>query len=105
MSSVPKKADKLNISLSCFPPKGILPPYTILCFKAYIKCLYIYTIGKKYGIFFITAIFCIFVESEGCFCTWNTFLRADISFGGVNSTLQQNEVQRFKNNYFGIFLN
>ena len=23
----------------------------------------------------------------------------------VNSTLQQNEAQRFKNNYFGIFLN
>ena len=43
-----------------------------------------YTTGKKCGIFFITAIFCIFVEYEGCFCTWNTFLRADITFGGVN---------------------
>ena len=43
-----------------------------------------YTTGKKYGIFFITAILCIFVECEGCFCTWNTFLRADITFGGVN---------------------
>ena len=43
-----------------------------------------YTTGKKYGIFFITAIFCIFVDCEGCFCTWNTFLRAYITFGGVN---------------------
>ena len=40
----------------------------------------IYTTGKKYGIFFISAIFCMFVERAGCFCTWNTFLRADITF-------------------------
>ena len=40
--------------------------------------------GKKYGIFFISSIFRIFVECVGCFCTWNTFLRADITFGGVD---------------------
>ena len=34
-----------------------------LCMKV------IYTTGKKYGIFFITAIFCIYVEYAGCFCT------------------------------------
>ena len=44
----------------------------------------IYTTGKRYGIFFITAIFGIFDECEWCFCTWNTFPRADITFGGVN---------------------
>ena len=43
-----------------------------------------YTTGKKYGIFFILAIFYIFVECAGFFCTWNTFLRANITFGGVN---------------------
>ena len=40
----------------------------------------IYT-GKKYGIFFIKANFCIFLECEGCFCTWNTFIPADINLG------------------------
>ena len=46
--------------------------------------IYIYTTGKKYGIFFISTNFFIFVQCAGCFCTWNTFLRADITFGGVN---------------------
>ena len=48
-----------------------------------------YTTGKKYGIFFISAILCIFVEFSflWCFGTWNTFLRADITFGGVNFRL------------------
>ena len=45
---------------------------------------HIYTTGKKYGIFFISATFCIFVGGAGYFCIWNTFLRADITFGGVN---------------------
>ena len=48
----------------------------------FVPCLY--TTGKHYGISFISTIFCIFVECAGCFCTWNTFLRADITFGGVN---------------------
>ena len=48
---------------------------------------FIYTTGKKYGIFCISTIFCIFVECAGCLCTWNTFLRADITFGGVNMHL------------------
>ena len=43
-----------------------------------------YTTGKNYGIFYITAIFVIFVECAGCFCTWDTFLRADITLGVVN---------------------
>ena len=46
--------------------------------------IHTYTPGKKYGIFVILAIFCIFVECAGCFCTWNTFPRANISLGGVN---------------------
>ena len=29
----------------------------------------IYTTGKKYGIFLILAIFCIFVQCAGRFCT------------------------------------
>ena len=29
---------------------------------------------------FISAIFGIFVECAGCFCIWNTLLRADITF-------------------------
>ena len=44
----------------------------------------LYTTGKKYGIYFISATFCIFVGGAGYFCTWNTFLRADITFGGDN---------------------
>ena len=46
-----------------------------------------YTTGQKYGILFISEIFCIFVECAGCFCSWNTFLRTDITFGGVNQHL------------------
>ena len=43
----------------------------------------IYTTGKKYGIFFISATFCIFVCGAGYFYTWNTFKRADITFGSL----------------------
>ena len=46
--------------------------------------IYIYTTGKKYEIFFISATFCIFVGCAGCFCTWNTFLRAEITFKAIN---------------------
>ena len=35
----------------------------------------IYTTGKKYGILFISATFCIFVGGVGYFCIWNTFLQ------------------------------
>ena len=44
----------------------------------------IYTTGKKYGIFFISTLFCIFVDCAGCFCIWNSFLRGDIAFWRVN---------------------
>ena len=52
---------------------------------------------------FITAIFFAFLWCAGCYCTSNTSRRADITFGRVN--WQQNKAQRFKNNYFAIFLN
>ena len=42
----------------------------------------IYTTGKKYGIFFILAIFCIFVEYAGCFCIWNNFYEQILLWGG-----------------------
>ena len=45
-----------------------------------------YTTGKKYGIFVISAIFCIFVECAGYFCTWNIFLQTDIIYGELIST-------------------
>ena len=46
--------------------------------------IYTYTTGKKYGTFFISATFYIFMGCTGCFCTGNTFLRADITFGGAS---------------------
>ena len=45
-----------------------------------------YTTGKKYGIFFISAILCIFVEGAGCFCPLNAFLQADFTSGELIST-------------------
>ena len=36
--------------------------------------------AKNMEYFFISAIFCTFLECAGCFCIWNTFLRADITF-------------------------
>ena len=62
----------------------------MICFSKYIDKttileLIIYTLpAKKYGIFFILAIFCIFVHCTGRFCTQDTFLRANITFGGVD---------------------
>ena len=63
----------------------------------------IYTTGKKYGIFFISAIFLYFVGCVRYIFIWFTFLQADITFGELIHTQQQNEPQRFKNNYFGPF--
>ena len=65
--------------------------------------IYIYTTGKKYGIFFIAAIFCIFVEYEGCFCTRNKFLRADINFAGVNFHLTAKWSAKVKKTLFRYF--
>ena len=63
----------------------------------------IYTTGKKYGIFFIKAIFFIFEKCEGCFCTWNTFLRADITFGGVNFQLTAKWSRKVQKQLFRYF--
>ena len=64
---------------------------------------WLYTTGKKYGIFFISAIFFYFMGRIGYFFIWFTFLQADIIFGELIHTQYQNEPQRFKNNYFGPF--
>ena len=40
-----------------------------------------YTTGKKYGIYFISAIFLYFVWCVGYIFIWFTFLQADITFG------------------------
>ena len=63
----------------------------------------IYTTGKNYGIFSISAIFCIFVVHEGCFCVWNAFLRAGIIFWGGNSQLTAKWTAKFENYDFGLF--
>ena len=65
---------------------------------------WLYTTGKKYGIFFISVIFCIFVECAGCFCTRNTFLRADITFGGVNLHLAAEWSAKVKKTIISVFL-
>ena len=77
---------------------------THYCLLVFAEAYNIHYRQKIWNIF-ISSIFCIFVGCAGCFYTWNTFLRADISLGELISTSQQNEVQRLKNNYFGIFLN
>ena len=51
------------------------------------KCLlsWIYTLpAKNMEYFAFQRLFAFFVECAGCFCTWNTFLLADITFWGVN---------------------
>ena len=42
-----------------------------------------YTTGKKYGIFFISANFCIFVGCVRYLFMWFTFLQTDITFGDL----------------------
>ena len=69
-------------------------------------CIYIYIYvhyRQKYGIFFISAMFCIFVECVGFFCTWNTFPRADITLGGVNLHLAAKWSAKFQKQLFRYF--
>ena len=42
---------------------------------------------KLWNFFYFIDFFCIFVGCAECFRTWNTFLQADITFGGVNKYL------------------
>ena len=63
----------------------------------------IYTTGKNYGIFSISAILSIFVVHEACFVVWNTFLRADITFLGANSQLTAKWTAKFEDSDFGLF--
>ena len=69
------------------------------------SCLHIYTTGKKYGIFFISAIYFNFCGVCRCFCIWNTFLRASRYYFWVRffRTRQQNKAHKFKNIYVGTF--
>ena len=60
---------------------------------------WLYTTGKKYGIFFIWAIFVIL----WCLCVVFLYLIYIPTFGELIHTQLQNEPQRFKNNYFGHF--
>ena len=40
--------------------------------------------AKNMEYFLFQRFCCILVECAGCFCTWNTFLRADITLGWAN---------------------
>ena len=70
------------------------------------KSMHRYTTGKIYGIFFISAIFFSFLWSvQGVSVREIHFYGQMLLLGELISTSQQNEAQRFKNTYFGIFLN
>ena len=66
--------------------------------------IYIYTLpAKNMEYFLFQRFFCIFVECAGCFCTWNTFPRADITFGGVNLHLTAKLTAKVQKQLFGYF--
>ena len=80
-----------------------LKAYSGWLYSAFIVPKRKYTTGKKYGIFCISAIFCIFVVHKGCFFVWNIFLRVDITFWGADSQLTAKWTAKFENYDFGLF--